>query len=208
MIKMFTHKDFSVFKIEGLDARMAAIRAEIQPIFQELDDYMVAQLAPKLGATLPVHIAQHRRRTANAPDFTWSAMGGNKRGYKKFPHFTLGINGEYVVMWLSFIDNPQNEQAMAQALLDKPELFTGLPTDMVLNTDHTKNNYHDLTKESLEEDLIRWRDVKKGEFQIGRILKSDELQSLEAEKARAYMLETYRLLLPLYQLAYPICLAE
>lgn len=208
MTKMFTQKEFAIFKVEGLEARMSAIRAEIQPIFQELDDYFVAQLAPELGVALPVHIAQHRRRTANAPDFTWSAMGGNKRGYKKFPHFTLGINEEYVVMWLSFIDNPQNEQNMAQALLDQSELFDGLPADMVLNTDHTKNNYHPLTKESLAEDLVRWRDVKKGEFQIGRVLKSDAFNLLTPEKSRNYMLETYRLLLPLYQFTYPICLAE
>lgn len=208
MIKMFTQKEFEVFEVVGLDPRMAAIREQIQPIFQELDAYFVAQLAPDLETTLPVHIAQHRRRTANAPDFTWSAMGGNKRGYKKFPHFTLGINGQYLVMWLSFIDNPQNEQAMAQALLDQPALFKDLATDMVLNTDHTLNNYHELTKEQLEVDLTRWRDVKKGEFQIGRIIQADDIKLQDPEVARAYMLETYRQLLPLYQATYPICLTE
>ncbi len=32
---MFTEKSFEVFEIEGLEPRMAAIRQEIQPIFQQ-----------------------------------------------------------------------------------------------------------------------------------------------------------------------------
>lgn len=200
MGKMFRKKEFDVFKVEGLDQRMAAIRELIQPVFQELDEYFVKALSPLIGEELIVHIAQHRRRTANAPDFTWSAMGGDKRGYKKYPHFTLGINEEYIVMWLSFIDNPQNEQLMAQTLLDNPQLFASLTDGFMVNQDHTVNNYQPLEEADLEAVLSRWRDVKKGEFQIGRVLlKSDPLLKTP-KKARDYMLATYQQLIPLYQL--------
>ncbi|WP_314065740.1 DUF1054 family protein [uncultured Vagococcus sp.] len=199
---MFRKKEFDVFKVEGLDERMAAVRERIQPVFQELDEYFVKKLTPLVGEELIVHIAQHRRRTANAPDFTWSAMGGDKRGYKKYPHFTLGINENYIVMWLSFIDNPQNEKQMAQAFLETIELLEKLPGDFVINTDHTINNYINIKETDLVKDLTRWRDVKKGEFQVGRIITKEDVLLKTPTKARTYMLETYVELLDLYKLAY------
>ena len=198
-MKMFTQKEFDVFKVEGLDKRMAAVRQQIQPVFQELDDYFVKELAPLLGEELLIHIAQHRRRTANAPDFTWSAMGGDKRGYKKYPHFTLGITGNYLVMWLSFIDNPLNEKQMAEYFLEHPQLFENLPADFQINLDHTVNNYQPLAEADLQAALTRWRDVKKGEFQIGRVIEKDAIILKKPKVATAYMLESYQLLLPFYQ---------
>lgn len=201
---MFEYQDFDVFEVEGLDERMAEVRRVIQPKFQVLDERVVKELEPLLGEELIIHIAQHRRRTTNAPDFTWSAMGGDKRGYKKYPHFTLGINGEYIVMWLSFIDNPLNEKAMADALMKEEELFASLPEDFMINLDHTVNTYHSLKEADLTEALTRWRDVKKGEFQLGRVLlKTDELLN-QPEKAIDYMVETYVKLVPFYQLTRPM----
>ena len=201
---MFEYQDFDVFEVEGLDERMAEVRRVIQPKFQALDERVVTELEPVLGEELIIHIAQHRRRTTNAPDFTWSAMGGDKRGYKKYPHFTLGINGEYIVMWLSFIDNPLNEKMMADALMKEKGLFDALPDDFMINLDHTVNNYHSLKDADLTAALTRWRDVKKGEFQLGRILlKTDELLN-QPEKAIDYMVETYAKLVPFYQLTRPM----
>ena len=51
---MFTQKSFEIFSIDGLEARMAEIRSEIQPVFSEIG-----------------HISQHRRSTAIAPENTW-----------------------------------------------------------------------------------------------------------------------------------------
>ncbi|MGO3731797.1 MAG: DUF1054 family protein [Vagococcus sp.] len=195
---MFKVDDFDIFAIEGLEERMSAIRTTIQPIFQELDDWFVAELTPLIGNKLPIHIAQHRRRTAYAPDFTWSAMGGDNRGYKKYPHFQLGITGEYIVMWLSFIDNPEYEGEMADTFLKNLEWFDQLPKDTKLNVDHTKNNYHELDENELIKALERWKQVKKGEFQIGRIITKDDKMLQDAHVTKQYMLETYQSLVPLY----------
>lgn len=197
-MKMFDDKSFDVFNIEGLEARMVGIREVIQPIFNELDTYFVDELSSEVGEVLPIHIAQHRRRTANAPDFTWSAMGGDKRGYKKYPHFQLGITPEYALMWLSFIDNPEFEVDMAELMLENLAWFTQLPSEMMINTDHTKNNYHSLEKKQLVKDLTRFKTVKKGEFQIGRVLTREKLVKLSQDEAREYMLETYKSLVPIY----------
>jgi len=202
---MFNEACFEVFNIEGLDSRMIGVREKIQPVFQSIDEKVVEELEPLLGEKLPIHIAQHRRRTTNAPDFTWSAMGGNKRGYKKFPHFQLGITPEYVVIWLSFIDNPQNEVLMAKTCLDHLEWFEALPNDFVVNTDHTKNNYHALEKEQVIKDLTRWRDVKKGEFQIGRVIQKNRFNTESTDVLFAEILQTYLSLIPIYQACFQLC---
>lgn len=198
---MFTEKSFEVFKIEGLEERMSGIRGEIQPVFQELDEYFAEQLGEKVQAELFVHIAQHRRRTVYPPENTWSALSQKKRGYKMEAHFQLGIWPEYIFMWLSLIDNPKNEKEIAQAFLDNQELFNKLPDDFYISLDHTQPEIQKLNEIDLEKSLVRFRDVKKGEFQIGRMIKKGDSLLKQPKKARAYMLETYELLVPLYQLA-------
>lgn len=198
---MFTEKDFDVFTIAGLDPRMAEIRSTIQPKFQELDDYFAEKLGEKLETEFFVHIAQHRRRTVYPPENTWSALSQKKRGYKMEAHFQLGIWPDYLFMWLSLIDNPKNEKAIAQAFLDNQELFKQLDDDFYLSIDHTQPEIERLNEADLEKHLTRFRDVKKGEFQIGRIIRKTDNLLNDPEKARAYMLKTYEELLPLYQLA-------
>jgi uncharacterized protein YktB (UPF0637 family) len=198
---MFTEKDFDVFTIDGLDPRMAEIRAEIQPKFQELDDYFAEKLGEKLETEFFVHIAQHRRRTVYPPENTWSALSQKKRGYKMEAHFQLGIWPEYLFMWLSLIDNPKNEKEIAQAFLDNPKLFKQLPDDVYVSIDHTQPQVERLNEVDLEKLLVRFRDVKKGEFQIGRIIEKTDPVLNDPEKAREYMLQTYEALVPLYQLA-------
>lgn len=198
---MFTEKDFDVFTIEGLDSRMASIRETIQPKFQELDDYFAEKIGEKLETEFFVHIAQHRRRTVYPPENTWSALSQKKRGYKMEAHFQLGIWPDYLFMWLSLIDNPKNEKEIAQAFLDNRSLFEQLDDDFYLSMDHTQPEIERLNEADLEKYLTRFRDVKKGEFQIGRIIRKTDSLLNDPEKARDYMLKTYEDLLPLYQLA-------
>ncbi len=98
---MFRKESFEIFDIEGLEMRMQGVRAEIQPIFMEIGE----QLKERISQAFPeqefyLHIAQHRRRTSNAPENTWSAIGTQKRGYKMEPHFQLGIWQDYVFLYL------------------------------------------------------------------------------------------------------------
>lgn len=198
---MFTENSFAVFDVDGLDERMAAIRQEIQPVFQQLDEVFQQELEPLLGEELFIHIAQHRRRTANPPENTWSALSRQKRGYKMEPHFQLGIWPEYVFMWLSCIDQPKNEQVIADTLLEHLDRFAQLSPDFVLSGDHTKEKVEELSPESTERLLKRFRDVKKGEFQVGRIIKREDPLWKNPEAAQKFMVETYEQLVPIYQFA-------
>lgn len=200
-MQMFTEREFDVFTIAGLDNRMTAIRAQIQPVFQELDEYFAEQLGQKINTPFFVHIAQHRRRTVYPPANTWSALSQKKCGYKMEPHFQLGIWPDYVFMWLSLIDNPKQEVEIAQAFLENRQLFQVLTDDFYLSTDHTQPQIIPVTEKALEKAVIRFREVKKGEFQIGRVIPKTSPLWQEPEQARTFMLETYEQLLPLYQLA-------
>ncbi|MFQ7234563.1 MAG: DUF1054 family protein, partial [Enterococcus hulanensis] len=124
------------------------------------------------------------------------------------PHFQLGIWPDYVFMWLSCIDQPKNEQAIAQALLDNQQAIAGLSPDFVLSGDHTQPKVEELSPENTERLLKRFRDVKKGEFQIGRIIKKEDPIWKDPEAAQAFMVETYEQLVPIYQLAIEASFAQ
>ncbi|MFC4772529.1 DUF1054 domain-containing protein [Enterococcus hermanniensis] len=198
---MFTEKSFEVFEIEGLTPRMVGIRQEIQPIFQQLDEVFQQVLEPIIDEKLFIHIAQHRRRSVYPPENTWSALSRQKRGYKMEPHFQLGIWPDYVFMWLSCIDQPKDEGLIAQKFLDNQTYFTQLSKDFVLSGDHTKPQTEELSPENLEKGLIRFRDVKKGEFQVGRIIKKEASLWKKPEEAKQCMIDTYQQLTPLYKLS-------
>ncbi|AYW47928.1 DUF1054 domain-containing protein [Tetragenococcus osmophilus] len=197
---MFTQESFKVFEITGLDERMSAIREEIQPVFKTIDEKIKKDLEEKLRETLYIHIAQHRRRSVYPPENTWSAISSKKSGYKMEPHFQLGIWPEYVFMYLSIIDNLPKKEQMAQQLLHHNLLLTQLPEDTVINTDHTKDHYELVVETNIKHALERLKNVKKGEFQIGRVIKKESELWNEPEKAMEYMLATYRSLIPYYEL--------
>jgi uncharacterized protein YktB (UPF0637 family) len=191
-MKLFEDSSFDVFEVAGLDARMAAIRAQIQPIFADVMSEVSRRLTAFTGHETFVHIAQHRRRTKYAPENTWSAISDNKRGYKSQAHLQLGIWSDYVFMYLSIIDNPAKRVAYADYLAAHHDF----PDDFVYSLDHTQPDYFTVSQ-GLEAGIQRLHDVKKGEFEVGRIIarKSDIWQG----DSEAYILETFEHLFPLYQ---------
>lgn len=70
----FEPEHFSIFSVDGLDERMALIREHIQPVFQSFGDEFKAHVNTQTAFDGGFHIAQHRRRTANAPESTWVAL--------------------------------------------------------------------------------------------------------------------------------------
>lgn len=104
---IFTEEEFNLFNVKGLDTQMPMIRSEIQPLFRYYGRFISEHIQTKLNSTetLPVHVAKHIQRSVHELESTWCAIGGDNRGYKKYPHFQIGINGEYLFIMLSFIDN-------------------------------------------------------------------------------------------------------
>lgn len=199
MHRTFKKEDFQVFQLNRLEERMEAIRERIQPIFQDLGDTYTSIIEEKTGHEMYFHIAQHRRRTTNPPQSTWSAVGGDARGYKKYPHIQIGINEEHVFVFVSIIDRPLYEKDMGESLLENKEIWIKLKDDFVISGDHTKSNVDPLTEESGTRLIKRMITVKKGEVLIGRIIPNTSSLLDDQSKQQTFLLETIVQLIPLYK---------
>lgn len=167
----FSTEDFDTFYINGLEERMTAIQERIQPKFKELGTDLSEELSFMLGKEMHLHIAKHARRTKNPPKDTWLAVADNKRGYKKHPHFQVGLFDDHVFVWLAFIyEMPEKEKA-ATSLLEMTQEMMQLDENFRISPDHTKKEsflLKEIDDEKLTSVLHRFRDVKKGEFLLGK----------------------------------------
>ncbi|MFS0644219.1 YktB family protein [Siminovitchia sp. 179-K 8D1 HS] len=199
----FTDSDFETFQIEGLEERMEAIEDRIRPKFRTIGQELTDELSARLGSEMFLHIAKHARRTVNPPQDTWLAIAANKRGYKKHPHFQVGLFDDFVFVWLAFIYELPNKQEMAQTLLEHiGVLKQEIPKGFVISTDHMKKEAMPMGEIDLEETLKRFRDVKKAEFLVGKhILKGDPLLK-DGDRFIEMVKKTFETLVPIYKLAY------
>ncbi|CDO02369.1 hypothetical protein OPHB3_2745 [Oceanobacillus picturae] len=196
----FTSEDFNTFNIEGLEERMAAIQDRIQPKFQEVGSLLTDYLAAEIQNEMFLHIAKHARRTVNPPHDTWLAIADNKRGYKKHPHFQIGLFDDHLFIWLALIYELDHKQQIAQAFTDHYEELKALPNDFVVSLDHMKKQ--SIPLQALEiKDVHRFRDVKKAEFLIGRHLSPTDSRVTNGETFINTAKGTFKSLLPFYQLA-------
>lgn len=199
-VKGFEETDFTTFSIDGLAERMEAIQTRIQPKFRNIGSELVDFLSMKLGNEVYLHIAKHARRTVNPPNDTWLAICDNKRGYKKHPHFQVGLFDDRVFIWLALIYELPNKAKIAEAFINHLEEIKNLPQDFVVSLDHMKKDtipISGLEKSHLE----RFRDVKKAEFLIGKHLDKNDDRVKDGEKLLETIKDTYEALIPFYRLA-------
>lgn len=201
MNKLFDETIFNIFQVEGLTQRMERIQADIQPLFQYYGEAVSKHVADKLGLETapPVHIAKHIRRSVHPPESTWCAIGGDNRGYKKYPHFQIGINEEYLFITLAFIDNIKEQVAIAQLFQNEIDAFNSLSSDTVIIPDHTQLSYSLLTEVNLSKVFQRLETVKSAEMMIGRVALNEDMALDREEAVKEWMLNTVNELLPFYQ---------
>lgn len=201
----FSEVDFATFTIDGLEERMEAIRSRIQPKFQALGSVLAEDVSAMSGHEMFLHIAKHARRTVNPPKDTWLAICHNKRGYKKHPHFQVGLFDDRVFIWLAFIYELPNKTNIAQTMLENTELIKqSVKKDYVISTDHMKKNaicFSEMEDDELEKILTRFRDVKKAEFLIGKHIEANDAVLKDGKAFLSVVQETFRSLMPLYLLS-------
>lgn len=199
----FHKQDFETFSIEGLDERMAAIRERIQPKFRAIGETLTDDVASIVGNEMYLHIAKHARRTKNPPKDTWMAFSHNKRGYKKHPHFQIGLFDDHVFIWLAYIyEMPDKKEIGERFLQNIEELNRIIPNDYVISLDHTKKDAESMKTIDLEKALIRFRDVKKGEFLVGRHIQADDPLLQDGEKFVETARQTFETLTPIYRMSF------
>lgn len=201
----FNQMDFDTFSIEGLDARMEAIRERIQPKFKALGEALCDDVAISAGHEMFLHIAKHARRKTNPPKDTWLAICHNKRGYKQHPHFQIGLFDDHVFIWFALIYEMPNKQSIAEKYLKHVRKTKSIiPSDYVLSFDHTKKESilaGHLKAAEFKDALVRFRDVKKAEFLVGRHIKSSDTILKNSKEFIQLAKETFETLIPLYKMA-------
>ena len=202
---MFKEEDFNTFIIEGLDERMNAIKERIQPKFKKIGEELTAHLASLVGNEMYLHIAKHARRTVNPPNDTWLAIAHNKRGYKKHPHFQLGLFDDHVFVWFALIYEVPNKKEIAQQFLNHmDDIYETIPDDFVISLNHMKKDAllkSELNKEEIQGILKEFRNVKKVEFLVGKHIAKDDPILNDEKTLLSKVEEIYSTLTPLYKLS-------
>ncbi|MEI3607132.1 DUF1054 domain-containing protein [Pseudogracilibacillus sp. SE30717A] len=199
----FTADDFNVFHIEGLLPRKRAIEDRIQPKFRIIGDELTEDLSGMIGSEMYLHIARHARRTVNPPNDTWLAIAGDKRGYKKHPHFQIGLWDDRVFIWLAYIYELPRKTEIANTFLQHMNEISNLSSDhYVISLDHTKKDAKAIEQMDLKNALERLRDVKKAEFLVGKQLFPTNPVLANGNEFIQFAKQTFEQLIPLYRLSY------
>ncbi|GEL76025.1 hypothetical protein TMU01_02600 [Tenuibacillus multivorans] len=149
-----------------------------------------------------LHIAKHARRTVNPPSDTWSAYCHDKRGYKKHPHFQVGLWDDHLFLWLAYIYEMPNKSDIGDKLLKNIDLITSsISNDYVISLDHTKKESKTLEEIDLRKSLERFKNVKKGEFLIGKHIDKNDPILKNGDALLNEIYKTFETLSPIYRLS-------
>ena len=200
----FTEEDFRTFTIEGLDARMSALKETVRPKLEGLGGHFAPVLSALTGDEMFVHVAKHARRSVNPPDDSWVAFANNKRGYKKLPHFQIGLWETHVFVWFALIYESPLKQEYGQLFKKHlPDIESNIPSRFVWSADHTKpgvirqSKMDDKELENLFERLVN---VKKAEALCGIQLAKDEVLQMSEEAFLSEIEAAFEKLAFLYRL--------
>ncbi|MFY0545234.1 YktB family protein [Brevibacillus sp. H7] len=206
----FDQQDFDVFTIDGLDNRMEAIKTSIRPKLEALGHHFSPVLSLATGSEMFHHVAKHARRTVNPPNDTWVAWAPDKRGYKKHPHFQVGLWGTHLFVWYAVIyESPfktEISQAMKQHL---DEILAMVPDDFRWSPDHTQPDstvQGALGREGVLQLVDRLRTVKKAEILCGISIDRHDPVLTDGNRLLERLEQTFSVLTKLYNLSRPAVL--
>ncbi|KGX93316.1 hypothetical protein N781_12995 [Pontibacillus halophilus JSM 076056 = DSM 19796] len=169
--KGFTQEDFNIFHIDGLEDRMEALRSTLSPKLESIATDLAPTVSAMTGDEMFVHVAKHARRTTNPPNDTWASLASSKRGYKKLPHFQIGLWESHVFIWFAVIYESPIKDSYARVLKSQiDDIRSSLPEGFVWSKDHTKPDVisnDTLSDESMMALLDRLETVKKAELLCG-----------------------------------------
>ncbi|MFD2371016.1 YktB family protein [Brevibacillus sp. GCM10020057] len=202
----FLQEDFDVFAIEGLDQRMEAIKGRIRPKLEALGQHFAPGLSVASGSEMFFHVAKHARRTVNPPADTWVAWTADKRGYKKHPHFQIGLWGTHLFVWYAVIyEAPAKEQISRALLQNLNDILAFVPDDFRWSPDHTQPDstpQKELGKDGVEKLILRLGQVKKAELLCGITIDRHDPVLADKDALLSRLDETFSVLTRLYQISH------
>lgn len=201
----FSKEDFDVFSIDGLEARMEALKATVRPKLEVLGHHFAPTLSTLTGDEMFVHVAKHARRTINPPKDTWVAFANNPRGYKMLPHFQIGLWNSHLFIWFAIIYEAPKKAEIAARLTKKiAKIKKEIPKDFVWSVDHTKPEtmkHGQLSKDELLTFFDRLEKIKKAELLCGYTVKREEAILLGADGLLEQIDYVFNKVAPIYKLA-------
>ncbi|MCA1062217.1 DUF1054 domain-containing protein [Rossellomorea sp. AcN35-11] len=200
----FTQDDFNVFEIDGLEDRMTAIQEQVRPKLESLGNHFAPTLSTMTGEEMFYHVAKHARRSVNPPDDTWVAFASNKRGYKKHPHFQIGLWGTHVFIWFAMIyEAPGKVEFGRNMEKNADEIRSLIPGHFVWSGDHTKPDavpFSSLSQNEFITLIERVQHVKKAELLCGLQLDRKTAIHLSGDEFIREVESAFETLLPLYKM--------
>lgn len=181
----FTNEDFDVFKIEGFQQRMDALKTKIRPKLEALGHTFAPTLTLFSGDEMFPHVARHARRTVNPPKDTWVAFSNNARGYKMLPHFQIGLWETHIFIWFAVIYEAKNKVSFGHSLeknLDK--IHKEIDDTFVWSQDHTRPEafmHKNLSKKDLKTMFQRLQTVKRAEILCGYHIPREEAVTMSPQ---------------------------
>lgn len=207
----FHQEDFDVFAIDGLDNRMEAIKTVIRPKLEALGRHFAPTLSLACGSEMFYHVAKHARRTVNPPNDTWVAWAHDKRGYKKHPHFQVGLWGTHLFVWYAVIyESPVKEEISQSMKRHLHEILQIVPDDFRWSPDHTQPDstpQAELGREGVLKLVDRLATVKKAEILCGITIDRHDPVLADGGKLLQRLDETFAVQTRLYNLCRPGSLA-
>ncbi len=201
----FTPEDFGVFDIVGFQARMPQLRAQIKPKLMQIGEALTSRLSEVTGETLYPHVAQHLRRTVNAPVETWVAFSPSKKAYKPFVHLRCGISAEKVRVTVFVEDYADDKQLFADNLLRNAESLAHYlahhPTILayeIRDADDVPQRGHALGTETLRAFAARMQRVKGQHAVFGIAFANSHPVVQSGPELIEAIVEAAKTLLPLY----------
>lgn len=133
----FEDRDFAVFSVPGLEGRMEALKTQVRPKLEQLGRDFTPFLSELWEQPVYAHVAKHARRTVNPPNDTWVAFCPDKRGYKKHPHFQIGLWETHVFATFGLIyESPLRLHYARQLRANAREVLAQVPTSCVFIPNH------------------------------------------------------------------------
>lgn len=202
----FEEKDFDVFEIPGLEARMEVLIEQVRPKLELLGQELTPYMTELTGEQMYPHVAKHARRTVNPPKDTWVAWAANKRGYKAYPHFEVGMFSTHVFIVFAIIYESPNKVVFGEQLKshidDIPDI---VPGDYYWSMNHMSPEgtpQSDTGLETLLEIADKLSRVKKSEVVCGIRLERDDARLRDGQGLLSLIQSTFKQLLPLYKMAF------
>ncbi|MDM5198719.1 DUF1054 domain-containing protein [Fictibacillus enclensis] len=200
----FNEKDFSVFAIDGLEARMEKLIEQVRPKLEELGKHFAAELSSSTGEEMFYHVAKHARRTVNPPNDTWVAFSSSNRGYKKLPHFQIGLFETHIFIWFAVIyESPVKKEFAALLKEELDSINKNIPDNFVWSQDHMKPDalpHLDVKDGKLSDFINSLANVKKAELLCGIHIPKEEAIQMDGDTFIHKADSVFQTLMPLYEL--------